>query len=255
MKGSLFDIEGKIALVTGSSQGLGLSMATALGKAGASVVLNGRNKSKLDKAVKELLKQGIKAHSYLFDVSDKKQVSNAVEEIEDEVGGIDILVNNAGVQKRALLEDFKESDWDEIIRINLKGVFLVSQCVARGMIARKSGKIINICSMQSELARPTIGPYAASKGGVKMLTKSMAAEWMKYNIQVNGIGPGYFLTEMTRSMADKKEFDAWLKSRTPANRWGRPEELNGALIFLSSEASSYVNGHILYVDGGLSGVV
>ena len=255
MESSLFDIRNEVALITGSSRGLGFTMAEALGKAGAKVLLNGRNKSRLDEAVEKLKKQNIEVYGYNFDVTEKDQVCTAVKRIEEEVGGVTILVNNAGIQMRAPLVDFEEDAWDEIMKVNLKGIYLISQCVAKGMISRRSGKIINICSMLSEFGRPTIAPYAASKGGVKMLTKSMAAEWTKYNIQVNGLGPGYFITEMTKPLADDKEFDLWLRNRTPANRWGRPEELNGALIFLCSKASSYISGQIIYVDGGMSAVL
>jgi len=251
MSTKLFDLTGKTALITGSSRGLGLVMAKGLGQAGATVILNGRHQDTLDAAVKALADDGIAAHGFVFDVCDKEQVRRRVALIEESIGAIDILINNAGIQIRSPLEEFEEDNWQKIIDTNLTSAFIVSKYVAQKMIARRRGKIINICSMQSELGRPTISPYAASKGGLKMLTKGMAAEWGKYNIQVNGIGPGYFITEMTQKLVDDEKFNAWLCGRTPANRWGDPKELIGAAIFLSSAASSYVNGHILYVDGGM----
>jgi len=247
----LFDLTGKIALVTGSSRGLGYSIAEGLGGAGAIIVLNGTNKKRLDNAVESLSKKGIKAYGYAFDVTKSKQVKKVSRTIEKEVGPIDILVNNAGIQIRCPLEDFDENDWRRIIDVNLTGAFLTAKYFVKGMIERKAGKIINVCSVQSELARPTITPYAASKGGLKMLTKGMAAEWGRHNIQVNGLGPGYFVTEMTEPLVRDKRFNSWLCSRTPANRWGDPSELVGAAIFLASRASDYVNGHIIYVDGGV----
>ena len=248
---TLFDLRGKTALVTGSSRGLGLTLALGLGKAGASVVLNGRDSDRLKRAVSELKSQGLTVSGYTFDITNKADVTEKIHRIEKEVGALDILVNNAGVQKRAPLEEFDETGWRDIIETNLTGVFLTTQAVVKSMISRKAGKIINICSLMSELGRPTIGPYAASKGGLKMLTKSMALEWARHNIQVNGLGPGYFITEMTQPLADDAKFDSWLKARTPANRWGLPEELIGPLVFLASEASSFVAGQILYVDGGI----
>lgn len=247
----LFGLADKTALITGSSQGIGFILARGLGRAGATVVLNGRNQEKLEKAVVSLKQQGIAAYGYAFDVREEKLIQNQVNKIEHQVGPIDILVNNAGIQIRAPLEDFKEEDWREILDINLTGAFLMSKSIVKGMIQRKVGKIINICSMQSELARPTIAPYTASKGGLKMLTKAMATDWGKYNVQANGIAPGYFKTEMTKPLYQDEKFDAWLRSRTPANRWGNPSELIGATIFLASKASDYVNGIILFVDGGM----
>jgi gluconate 5-dehydrogenase len=201
--------------------------------------------------VEQLTSEGIHAFGYRFDITRKEEVETTVGVIEKEVGPIDVLINNAGIQKRTPLEDFPEAEWDTLIEINLKGVLMVSKYVARYMIKRKHGKIINICSLQSELGRETIAPYAASKGGVKMLTRAMAVEWAKHNIQVNGIGPGYFITELTQPLAENKEFDSWLKARTPAGRWGDPKELIGPALFLSSEASSFVNGQVLYIDGGI----
>lgn len=247
----LFDLNGKVALITGSSQGLGMILARGLGQAGATLVLNGRNEEKLGKAVECLSQEGLSVHGYAFDVTNSTQIQEKILAIEQKVGPIEILVNNAGIQRRAPLENFEESAWREIIDTNLTGVFLVTRQVVQGMIARKSGKIIHICSLQSELGRATIVPYAASKGGLKMLTRGMATDWGSYNIQVNGIGPGYFITEMTRPLAENPQFDAWLKARTPMVRWGDPAELIGAVIFLASRASSFITGQILYVDGGI----
>lgn len=247
----IFDLDNKIALVTGSSRGIGLTIAEGLGGAGATIVLNGVGEERLGRASESLSEKGIETYGYAFDVTNSTQVQRQVKAIEREVGPIDVLVNNAGIQIRAPLEEFNEGDWERLISINLTGVFLVSRAVVQGMIARRSGKVINICSMQSELGRPTITPYAASKGGLKMLTKGMATEWGKYNIQVNGLGPGYFVTSMTMPLVEDEQFNNWLCSRVPANRWGDQSELIGSAIFLASEASSYVNGHILYVDGGM----
>ena len=248
---NLFDIKGKIALITGSTGELGGTYARGLAQHGATVILNGRNEEKLDKKVQELRKEGFNAHGYAFDVTNNEQIKAALNRINEEVGNVDILVNNAGITLRAPLEDFEDEDWDAVIGINLTGTFKVSKAIVQSMIKQKAGKIINIGSIQSELGRPTIAPYAASKGGIRMLTKGMAVDWAKYNIQVNGIGPGYFKTDMTRPLYENSEFDTWLRSRTPSNRWGNTEELLGALLFLASPASSYVNGHMLYVDGGL----
>ena len=251
MSTELFDLSGRVALVTGSYRGLGLAIARGLAEAGAAVVLNGRNADKLDRAVAQLRSEGIAAHGFAFDVRDADQIAVGVKTIARDVGPIDVLVNNAGVNLRGPLAEIDPGAWDEVIATNLTGVFLTSRTVAEGMIARTRGKIINICSLMSEVGRASIGPYAASKGGVKMLTRAMAVEWAPHNIQVNGIGPGYFLTDMTRPLADDPKFDAWLRRRTPAGRWGRPEDLVGAAVFLSSRASDFVNGQILYVDGGL----
>ncbi|MBN2103282.1 SDR family NAD(P)-dependent oxidoreductase [bacterium] len=248
---TIFDIRQKIALVTGSSQGIGLTLAKGLAENGAITILNGRQADKLTQAADRIQIQGYQIHTSAFDVSDDNQVSAAVQTIEDKIGPIDILVNNAGINIRNPLEAYDNTDWDQLMNTNLKGAYLVSKHVAQYMIMRKRGKIINICSMQSELGRKTITPYAASKGGLKMLTKGMAVEWGQYHIQVNGIGPGYFRTDMTKPLWTNPDFDTWLRNRTPAHRWGEPEELTGPLIFLASSASDYVNGHILYVDGGL----
>lgn len=247
----LFDLTGKVALVTGSSRGLGNVIAQGLGRAGATVVLNGNHPERLDNAVQALNDAGIRTYGANFDVTDANQVNAQIARIEAEVGPVDVLFNNAGIQIRKSLENYDDADWQRLLNVNLTGAYLVSKAVVQRMIERRAGKIVNICSIQSELGRPSIAPYAATKGGLKMLTKGMATEWGKYNIQVNGLGPGYFVTEMTQPLVDDEQFDSWLRSRTPANRWGDPEELIGAAIFLASRASSYVNGHILYVDGGM----
>ena len=249
-----FSLYNKIALITGSSRGLGLVMAKGLSLAGATIIINCRqeNEERLNQAVGMLKKEGIKnVYGYAFDITKKDDISKQVKKIEDEVGDIDILINNAGVQRRKPLEELEDSSWREVIDTNLTGAFLTSQQVAKGMIKRKYGKIVNICSLMSEIGRDSISAYSASKGGLKMLTKNMAVEWAKYNIQINGIGPGYFITDMTRALVENKEFNQWIINRTPAQRWGNPEELVGALVFLSSEASDFINGQIIYVDGGI----
>jgi gluconate 5-dehydrogenase len=247
----LFGLQGKRALITGSGQGIGFTLAQGLGRAGASVVLNDRNSKRLEQAVKSLRREEIHTTGVLFDVTDSGQINQQIKKLVRDVGPVDILVNNAGIQIRGPLEEFPEKKWRKILDTNLTGMFLVTKAVIPAMIERKQGKIINICSIQSELARPTIAPYTASKGAVKMLTKAMATDWGKHNIQTNGIAPGYFKTRLTRSLYEDPQFDAWLRSRTPANRWGEPTELIGAAVFLASSASDYVNGHILVVDGGM----
>lgn len=249
---NLFDVSRKIALLTGSSRGIGKALAKGLAQAGCTVILNGTNRNNLKTSVDEFKEEGFNVYGYVFDVTNEKEVNESLEQIQKEVGLIDILVNNAGVQIRGPLENFSYLDWRKIIDTNLSGAYLVSKAVVKTMIERKKGKIINICSVQSELARPMITPYTASKGGLRNLTRGMATEWGKHNIQVNGIAPGYFKTEMTKALYEDEKFDAWLRSRTPANRWGQPEELIGTLIFLSSKASDYINGQIIYVDGGMT---
>jgi len=251
MTNPLFDLTGKVALITGSYQGLGLAIARGLGQAGATVVLNGRNEGKLRQSVSQLSREGLEVSGCCFDVSNSPQIRERVLALEREIGQINILVNNAGIQRRSPLEQFEEAMWREVLETNLTGVFLVTQQIVQSMITRRSGKIINICSLMCEMGRPTIGAYTAAKGGVRMLTKAMAVEWGKYNIQANGIGPGYFATEMNRPLKENPQFDSWIKSRTPAGRWGEPEELVGAAIFLASRASDFVNGQIIYVDGGI----
>ena len=251
MTNPLFDLAGRVALITGSYQGIGLSIARGLGQAGATLVLNGRNAEKLRQTVSMLTGEGFKLSGCCFDVASAAQIRDRIPALEREVGQIDILVNNAGIQRRSPLEQLEEAVWREVLETNLTGVFLVTKQVVQGMITRKSGKIINICSLMCEMGRPTVGAYTAAKGGVKMLTKAMAVEWGKYNIQVNGIGPGYFATEMNRPLKENPQFDSWIRSRTPAGRWGEPEELIGAAVFLASRGSDFVNGQIIYVDGGI----
>lgn len=248
---TLFDLTGRRALVTGGGQGLGLAIARGLAQAGAVVVLNGRDEGKLARAVRSLRDEGLEAHGSPFDVTDEAATARAVAALEAEVGPVDVLVNSAGVQRRGPFESFDAATWREVLDTNLTGVFLVTQAVGRGMLARKRGKVINICSLMSEVGRATIAPYTASKGGVKMLTKALATEWGRHNVQVNGIGPGYFATEMNRALLEDEAFDAFVKGRTPAGRWGRPEELVGTAVFLAASASDFVNGQIIYVDGGI----
>ena len=254
----LFSLQGRIALVTGSSRGLGLIFAEGLVRSGATVYLNGRDGRRLAAAVEELRErahaggsEGTRIRQAPFDVTDEASVGSGVGEILEESGRIDLLVNNAGLQHRAPLETFAVEDWNAVLTTNLTAAYLVARSVVPQMIERRSGKIINITSLQSELGRRSIAPYAASKGGLKMLTRAMAVEWAHYNIQINAIAPGYFITDMTKPLADDPEFDGWLKGRTPAGRWGDPDELVGTLIYLASEASSFVNGQTVYVDGGI----
>ena len=253
MGNSLFDIKGKIALVTGSTHGLGMAMAKGLGHAGATIIINGNSSQpKIDEAVLEFKNEGITAFGYKFNVALESEVMAAISKIESEVGPIDILINNAGIIKRIPLIEMEVADFKEVVDIDLVSPFIVSKHVVKGMITRKQGKIINICSMMSELGRNGVGAYAAAKGGLKMLTKNMATEWAKHNVQVNGIGPGYFATTQTEPIrVDGHPFNEFIINRTPAAKWGNPDDLSGAAIFLSSRASDFVNGHILYVDGGI----
>lgn len=249
---TLFQLDNRLALITGSSGGIGFALARGLCQAGATVVLNGRNTANLEAACAVLRAEGFTVHACSFDVSDQSAVQTAVDDIEKNIGPLDILINNAGMQRRAPLEDFTAEHWHELMRTNLDSVFMVGQAVARRMIARKAGKIINICSVQSELGRPGIAPYMASKGAVKMLTKGMAIDWGPHGLQVNGLGPGYFKTELNEKLVADEKFSAWLINRTPTRRWGEVQELVGAAVFLASKASSFMNGHILYVDGGVT---
>ena len=252
MSAASFRLDGRLALITGSSSGIGFALARGLGQAGAALVLNGRNSARLEQAAGILRSEGFQVHTRDFDVTQAGAVRAAIESIEAGIGAIDILVNNAGMQKRIPLQDFPEEDWHELMRTNVDSVFLVGQAVARKMIPRQRGKIINICSVQSEIGRPNIAPYMASKGAVKMLTKGMAIDWGPHGIQVNGLGPGYFKTELNEALVTDDKFNAWLTGRTPSKRWGEVAELAGAAVFLASDASSFVNGHILYVDGGVT---
>lgn len=251
----LFDLTGRRALITGSSQGIGLALAGGLAEAGAEVVLNGRDKGKLNSAVAALVAKGLKATGSAFDVTDENDIKTAVDGIERDQGPIDILINNAGMQFRTTLEDFPPEKFRELMRVNVESVFLVAQAVARHMIPRGRGRIINIGSVQSELGRATIAPYTATKGAVKQLTRGMCADWARHGLQVNAIGPGYFNTPLNKALVDNPEFSGWLQKRTPAGRWGETGELVGAAVFLASDAASFVNGHILYVDGGITAVL
>lgn len=250
---NLFDLKGKTALITGGVHGLGMAMAKGLGHAGATIVVNDRSsRETVDNAVAEYQSEGIKSYGYIFDVTDEAAVIASIKQIEAEVGPIDILINNAGIIKRTPIIEMEVEDFAAVINVDLISPFIVSKNVAKGMIQRGGGKIINICSMMSELGRDSVSAYAAAKGGLKMLTKNMATEWAKFNIQTNGIGPGYFATSQTAPIrVDGHPFNEFIISRTPAARWGDPEDLQGAAIFLSSKASDFVNGHILYVDGGI----
>ena len=249
---STFRLDGRLALVTGSSAGIGLALAQGLGQAGAAVVLNGRNADALSKAAQGLRAKGITVHERAFDVTDANQVKAQVADIESNIGPLEILINNAGIQRRGPLHEFAHSDWQDIMQTNLNSVFFVGQTVAQHMIPRGRGRIINICSVQSELGRPGIAPYMATKGAVKMLTKGMAIDWGPLGLNVNGIGPGYFKTELNEKLVNDPTFSAWLTNRTPNRRWGEVQELAGAAVFLASDAASFVNGHILYVDGGVT---
>lgn len=252
---NLFDLTGKRALITGSARGIGNLLAGGLAEYGAHVLINDRRQEKADAAAQALRDKGYCAGGVAFDVTKSAEVSAAIAHIENDIGPIDILINNAGIQRRHPFTEFPEQEWDEVIDVNQKGVFIVSQQVAKYMMARRAGKIINIGSMQSELGRKTITPYAASKGAVKMLTRGMCAELAEYNIQVNAIAPGYFATDMTEALVNDEAFSSWLYQRTPAARWGKPEELIGSAVFLASAAADFVNGHLLFVDGGMLAAV
>jgi gluconate 5-dehydrogenase len=247
---NLFSVEDKVVLITGSSRGLGLTFAQGFADAGATVIVNSRTENAVKTAVENIRNGGGKAEGFCFDVTDSKAVDRSVSQIEDQFNRIDVLVNNAGIQQRAPLEELSDEDWEKVIDGNLTSVFKVSRCVAKGMIRRRSGKIVNISSLNSIGARPTIAHYSAAKAGLNALTRSMATEWGKHNIQANAVAPGYFITDMTRILAEDSQFDAWVKTEVPLGRWGDPEELIGAVIYLASAASNYVNGHVLVVDGG-----
>jgi gluconate 5-dehydrogenase len=252
MSHPLFDLKGKTALITGGTHGLGMAIAMGLGEAGARIVVNDLSAEKIAAAVEEYKKANIEAYGYVFDVTLEMEVISAVEKIEKEVGPIDILVNNAGIIKRIPMIDMPVEEFRQVIDVDLVAPFIMGKHVAKRMIKRGHGKIINMCSMMSELGRDTVSAYAAAKGGLKMLTKNMATEWAKYNIQANGIGPGYFATTQTAPIrVDGHPFNEFIIHRTPAGKWGEPDQLKGAAIFLASEASDFVNGHILYVDGGI----
>ncbi len=248
----LFNLKGKVAIVTGGTHGLGMAIAKGLGLSGATLVINGHTPSKMDEALKTYKALGIDTHGYLFDVTNEEEVKKNVKKIESEVGPIDILVNNAGIIKRVPMLEMEVGEFKEVLDVNLVGSFIMAKHIVPGMIERKGGKVINLCSMMSELGRNTVGAYAAAKGGLKMLTKNMATEWAKYNIQINAIGPGYFATSQTAPIrVDGHPFNDFIVGRTPAGKWGDPDELQGAAIFLASKASDFVNGQVLYVDGGI----
>ncbi len=247
-----FSLEGKVALVTGAAYGIGFAIATALAKAGAKIAFNCRSQEHLKKALADYEKAGIKAHGYISDVTDEKQVAELVAKIKSELGVIDILVNNAGIIKRIPMTEMSAADFRQVVDIDLNAPFIVAKAVLPDMIAKGHGKIINICSMMSELGRETVSAYAAAKGGLKMLTRNICSEYGAQNIQCNGIGPGYIATPQTAPLRTPgNPFNSFILSKTPANRWGTPEDLAGPAVFLASDASNFVNGHILYVDGGI----
>jgi gluconate 5-dehydrogenase len=255
MSKHLFDLTGRTALVTGSSRGLGRAMAEGLAAAGAAIVLNGSNQTRLSAAAGELGKAGFTVHEACFDVTDETAVMAAFDRLDAERIAVDILVNNAGIQLRKPMIELASDEWRRVIETNLTSAFIVGREAAKRMIKRGHGKVINIGSLTSELARATVAPYTVAKGGIKMLTKAMAAEWGASNIQANAIGPGYMLTDMNEALIKNAEFDAWVKGRTPAKRWGKPEELIGTAVFLASSASDYVNGQLIFVDGGMLSVL
>lgn len=247
-----FSLNGKIALITGASYGIGFGIATAYAKAGATIIFNDINEELVNKGLESYEKSGIKAYGYVCDVTNEDAVNDFVKMIEKEVGTIDILVNNAGIIKRIPMIEMSAKDFRQVIDVDLNGPFIISKAVIPGMIRKGHGKIINICSMMSELGRETVSAYAAAKGGLKMLTKNIASEYGQYNIQCNGIGPGYIATPQTAPLrTEGHPFNSFILSKTPANRWGLPDDLQGPAVFLASDASNFINGHILYVDGGI----
>ncbi|RAH99926.1 gluconate 5-dehydrogenase [Acuticoccus sediminis] len=252
---ALFDLTGKTALVTGSSRGLGFAIAQGLAEAGAALILNGVNEERLKAAAESLSAKGFSVRALAFDVNDEAAVVAAFESLDAEGVAVDILVNNAGIQYRKPMVELSTADWQRVIDTNLTSAFVVGREAAKRMIARKAGKVINIGSLTSDLARATVTPYTVAKGGIKMLTKGMAAEWGEHGINANAIGPGYMLTDMNEALISNPQFDAWVKGRTPQRRWGKPEELVGAAVFLAAPASNYVNGQIIYVDGGMISVL
>jgi gluconate 5-dehydrogenase len=251
----LFDLSGKTALVTGSTRGLGRAMIEGLARAGAAVVVNGTSPAGVAAAVAELRSAGFNADGVAFDVTDEAAIVAAFERFDKADTAIDILLNNAGIQFRKPMLELATADWRRVVETNLTSAFVIGREAAKRMVARGAGKIVNIGSLMSECARATVAPYTVSKGGIKMLTRAMAAEWAASGIQANAIGPGYMVTEMNKALIDNPDFDAWVKGRTPSKRWGKPDELVGAAVFLSSPASNYVNGQIIYVDGGMLSVL
>ena len=252
MSSGLFNLNGKRALITGSSQGIGFALAKGLAAEGVEIVLNGRNTEKLASAARALEANGVKTHQLAFDATDHTAVRKAIDGFESASGAIDILVNNAGMQHRSPLEDFPVDAFDRLMRTNVNSAFYVGQAVARHMIGRGAGKIVNIASVQAALARPGIAPYTASKGAISNLTKGMATDWARHGLNCNAIAPGYFDTLLNAALVADPEFCAWLEKRTPAGRWGEVDELVGACVFLASDAASFVNGHTLFVDGGIT---
>lgn len=251
----MFSLAGRRALVTGSSRGIGFGIAEALVAAGAELLINGRDQVALGDAAARLAEKGYSVKALAFDVTSEESVEDAIGHAETEVGPIDILVNNAGMQHRAPLETWPLEKFEQVMSTNVTSAFLVSRAVVKGMIERKRGRIINICSVLSTFARASVAPYSASKAAVANLTRGMAVDWAKYNINVNGIAPGYIATELNEALLKNEEFNAWIEKRTPMGRWGKPEELGGAAVFLSSDAATFVNGHILYVDGAFTATV
>jgi gluconate 5-dehydrogenase len=252
MSPKLFDLTGRRALITGASRGIGFALARGLAAAGAGIAINGRDPETIAAATTQLRNEGAEVFDAPFDVTERTQVEAGVARIEAEFGALDILINNAGIQRRAALEDVTDEDWRGLMRVQLDAVFIVGQTVARRMIPRGRGRIINICSAMTARARASVVPYTAAKGAVGNLTKGMCADWAKHGLNVNGLAPGYFRTELTTALANDLKFNTWLEERTPQGRWGEVDELTGAAVFLASDASSFVNGHILYVDGGLT---
>ncbi|MCX7787830.1 MAG: SDR family oxidoreductase [Spirochaetes bacterium] len=250
-----FVLQGKTALVTGSYRGLGFVMAKALAEVGARVVVNGRNSEGVNRAVEALLKDGFDAHGVPFDVTVEEEVERGIAKIEERIGRIDILVNNAGIQRRVPLIETPMGTWEEVLRTNLTGPFLTTKIVGKRMIERKNGKIVHVCSLASFVGRKGIGPYTVAKGGLKLLTQAMCAEWAEHNIQVNGIAPGFFLTDLTRPLREDPEFNAYVEHRTPSRRWGNPSELTGVLLLLVSSAGDFINGQVIVVDGGILAVM
>jgi gluconate 5-dehydrogenase len=255
MSTALFDLTAKTALVTGSSRGLGRAIAEGLGRAGASLIVNGASAASAEAAAAEMREAGLAAEALAFDVTDEAAIKAAFAALDARGVALDILVNNAGIQFRKPMVELETADWQRVIDTNLTSAFMIGREAARRMIPRGRGKIVNIGSLTSALARATVAPYTVAKGGIKMLTQAMAAEWAEHGLQANAIGPGYMLTDMNQALIANPDFDAWVKGRTPARRWGRPEELVGAAVFLASSASDYVNGQILYVDGGMLAVL
>lgn len=257
MSSSLFDLQGRLALVTGSSRGIGRSLATGFAEAGADVVLHGRDPETLESTRAELAERfgTERIHAIAFDITDAEAVAEGVARVEAEIGPLDVLVNNAGVQHRVPMLDLDVADWDRVIRTDLTSAFLVGREAARGMIARGRGKIVNIASVQTDLARPTIAPYTAAKGGLRNLTRAMTAEWAAHGLQINALAPGYIHTAMTQNLVDDEAFNSWILGRTPAARWGTTADLVGPAVWLASSASDFVNGQVIFVDGGMTVVV